>query len=317
MAKDTFFIGTRGSALALRQAEWVKTKLTARYSHYDFTLVKIKTTGDSIPDVPLVNLGGKGLFVKEIEDALIKNKIDLAIHSLKDVPAVLPQDLMLSVTPKRENPLDALISREGRLLEELPVHARLGTSSVRRKAQLLSLRPDFNIETLRGNLDTRIKKFETEKLDGIIIAAAGIIRMGWEGKISQYLNPAKFLPAIGQGALGIETRRDDRKTNELVSFLNHADTAHCVSAERSFLKRVEGGCQVPVAAFGTIKDRTLFLEGLISSLDGGKIVRDTIEGSPEEAESIGIRLAETLLNAGGDAILGEIYRAAGQESTRA
>jgi hydroxymethylbilane synthase len=256
-------------------------------------------------------VGGKGVFVKEIEEALIKNKIDLAVHSLKDVPTFLPQELMLGVIPKRENPLDALISREGRLLEELPVHARLGTSSLRRQAQLLNLRPDFKIETLRGNLDTRIKKLETEKLDGIIIAAAGVIRMGWEEKITQYLDSAKFLPAIGQGALGIETRREDRTTHEIVFFLNHPDTAHCVCAERSFLKKLEGGCQVPIAAFGKIANGKLFLEGLISSLDGKKIIRDTIEGNPEEAEKIGLLLAEKLLNAGGNAILEEIYRTTG------
>jgi len=182
---------------------------------------------------------------------------------------------------------------------------------LRRQAQLLNLRPDFKIETLRGNLDTRIKKLETEKLDGIIIAAAGVIRMGWEEKITQYLDSEKFLPAIGQGALGIETRRDDRTTNEIVAFLHHPDTALCVCAERSFLKRLEGGCQVPIAAFGKIANGKLFLEGLISSLDGKKIIRDTIEGNPEEAEKIGLLLAEKLLNAGGTTILEEIYRTTG------
>ena len=311
MAKDTLSIGTRGSALALRQAEWVKIQLKGRYPQFDFKLVKIKTMGDKIHDAPLAHVGGKGLFVKEIEEALIKNKIDLAVHSLKDVPTFLPQELMLSVTPKRENPLDALISREGSRLEELPVHARLGTSSLRRQAQLLNLRPDFKIEPLRGNLDTRIKKLETEKLDGIIIATAGVIRMGWEAKITQYLDSEKFLPAIGQGALSIETRREDRTTNEIVAFLNHADTAHCVCAERSFLKRLEGGCQVPIAAFGKIANGKLFLKGLISSLDGKKIIRDTIKGNPEEAEKIGLLLAEKLLNAGGTAILKELYRTTG------
>ncbi len=309
LAKDTLFIGTRGSALALWQAEWVKTQLKKRYPQFDFPLVKIKTAGDKIHDVPLARMGGKGLFVKEIEEALIKNNIDLAVHSLKDVPTLLPPQLMLSVIPKRENPLDALISREGRRLEELPVQARLGTSSLRRQAQLLNLRPDFKIETLRGNLDTRIKKLETEKLDGIIIAAAGVIRMGWEGKITQYLDSEKFLPAIGQGALGIETRRDDLTTNKMVAFLHHPDTALCVCAERSFLKKLEGGCQVPIAAFGKIANGKLFLEGLISSLDGKKIIRDTIKGNPEEAEKAGLLLAEKLLDAGGKAILKEIYRA--------
>jgi hydroxymethylbilane synthase len=311
LAKDTLSIGTRGSALALRQAEWVKIQLMERYPQFNFKLVKIKTTGDKIRDLPLAQVGGKGLFVKEIEEALIKNKINLAVHSLKDVPTFLPHELMLSAISKRENPLDALISREGIRLEELPVHARLGTSSVRRQAQLLNLRPDFKIETLRGNLDTRIKKLETEKLDGIIIAAAGVIRMGWEGKITQYLDSTKFLPAIGQGALGIETRRDDRITNEIVAFLHHPDTAQCVCAERSFLKRLEGGCQVPIAAFGKTANEKLFLDGLISSLDGKKIIRDTIKGDSEEAEKIGLLLAEKILHTGGKALLEEIYRTTG------
>jgi len=317
VAKDTLSIGTRGSALALWQAAWVKTQLQGRYPQFDFRLVKIRTTGDKIHHLPLANMGGKGLFVKEIEEALIKNKIDLAVHSLKDVPTFLPQELMLSVIIKRENPLDALISREGKPLEELPGYARLGTSSLRRQAQLLNLRPDCKIETLRGNLDTRIKKLETEKLDGIIIAAAGVIRMGWEGKITQYLDSAKFLPAIGQGALGIETRRDDRATNEIVAFLHHSDTAYCVCAERSFLKRLEGGCQVPIAALGKIANEKLFLEGLISSLDGKKIIRDTIKGNPEEAEKIGLLLAERILNAGGNAILEKFYRTTEEKHTRA
>ena len=305
---DTFYIGTRGSSLALWQAEWVKTQLKGKHPQFDFKLIKIKTKGDKLRDVPLAKVGGKGLFVKEIEGALIEKRIDLAVHSLKDVPTFLPPELIISVIPKRENPLDALISREGKRLEELPLHAQIGTSSLRRQAQLLNLRADFKIETLRGNLDTRIKKLETEKLDGIIIAAAGVIRLGWAEKITQYLEPKKFLPAIGQGALGIETRRDDRTTNGIVAFLHHPDTAQSVWAERSFLKRLEGGCQVPIAAFGRIANGKLFLEGLISSLDGKKIIRDTNDGKPQDAEKIGLLLAERLLNTGGNAILKEIYR---------
>ena len=309
---NTISIGTRGSALALCQAEWVKTQLTERYPQFDFKLEKIKTTGDKIHDVPLAQVGGKGLFVKEIEEALIENKIDIAVHSLKDVPTFLPHNLFLSVIPERENPMDALISREGKRLEELPAQARLGTSSLRRQAQLLNLRPDFKIEALRGNLDTRIKKLESETLDGIIVAAAGVIRMGWKEKITQYLDAEKFLPAIGQGALGIETRRDDRTTNEIIAFLHHPETACCVSAERSFLKKLEGGCQVPIAAFGKIANEKLILEGLISSFDGKKIIRDTIKGNPEEAEKTGLLLAEKLLHDGGNILLEEIYHTTGQ-----
>ncbi|MBW1679163.1 MAG: hydroxymethylbilane synthase, partial [Deltaproteobacteria bacterium] len=205
------------------------------------------------------------------------------------------------------NPFDVLISREKKQLQELPRGSRLGTSSLRRQAQLLNFRSDFKIEPLRGNLDTRIKKLESENLDGIIVAAAGVIRMGWEEKITEYLSPAKLLPAVGQGAIGIETRRNDRETNELISFIHHLDTERTVTAERSFLKNLEGGCQVPIAAFGIIDNGKLFLEGLICSLDGKVIIRDKIESVIENAEKTGFKLSERLLSAGGRAILDEIY----------
>ena len=306
--KNTFYIGTRGSDLALRQANWVKALLKERYPHNYFELVKIKTRGDKIRDVPLANVGGKGLFIKEIEEALLEGRIDLAVHSMKDVPTVLPSGLKLGAVTKRENPFDALIAHQKKRLPELPRGARIGTSSLRRQAQLLNFRPDFTVEPLRGNLDTRIKKLETENLDGIVVAASGLIRMGWEEKITEYLYQAKFLPAIGQGALGIETREDDSETDELIYFLHHHDTARTVLAERSFLKTLEGGCQVPVAAFGIIDKEKLSLKGMIGSLDGKVILCDKMEDTKEKAEEIGFELGEKLLSAGGKSILEEIYQ---------
>jgi len=305
--KTTFYIGTRGSPLALKQAEWVTTQLKNKYPQFNFNLIKIKTRGDKIYDVPLAKLGGKGLFVKEIEEALIEKKIDLAVHSLKDVPINFPEELTLGAIPPRENPLDVLISRNGNQLEHLPRNARIGTSSLRRQAQLRKIRNDFRIDSLRGNIDTRLKKLEIEQLDAIIIAAAGIIRLGKKEKITQYLNPEQILPAVGQGALGIQTRRDDPEINSLISFLHHPETAQAILAERAFLKRLEGGCQVPIAALAKIIDGKLLLDGLISSVDGEKIIRDKIEGNPQQAEDLGSLLAEKLLAAGGKTILEEIY----------
>ncbi|MFH0812566.1 MAG: hydroxymethylbilane synthase [Pseudomonadota bacterium] len=305
--REKFYIGTRGSALALCQAQWVKTQLARNYPERFFELVIIKTTGDKILDVPLSRVGGKGLFVKEIEEALLNGKIDLAVHSMKDVPTIIPSGLVLGVITKRENPLDVLIAREHKRLEELPQGACIGTSSLRRQAQILHVRPDVRIKPLRGNLDTRLKKLEAGGFDGIIVAAAGIMRMGWEGRITEYLSPSQLLPAIGQGALGIETRRRDQRTNEIVAFLHHPETAHPVMAERAFLKRLEGGCQVPIAALGTMAKGRVSLEGLIGSLDGKVIVRDTLEGELKESETIGVTLAERLLSSGGKAILEEIY----------
>jgi hydroxymethylbilane synthase len=306
--KDTFYIGTRGSKLAFYQANWVKLCLEEKYPRLSFKIVKIKTTGDKVKDVPLAKVGGKGLFVKEIEEALLAGRIDLAVHSMKDVPTILPSGLKIGAITKRENPFDVLISREEKGLEELPLGAQIGTSSLRRKAQLLNFRPDFKIEPIRGNLDTRIKKLKTEGLDGIIVAASGVIRMGWKEKITEYLNQSTILPAIGQGALGIETRQDDLETNELISFLHNFESARTITAERAFLKTLEGGCQVPIAALGIIDRGKISLEGLIGSLDGRKIVRDKVEGVPEEAEKIGIDLAKKLLSAGGKSILKEIYK---------
>jgi len=228
-------IGTRGSALALWQAEWVRSQLLARHEGFVVELVVIKTTGDKILDVPLAKVGGKGLFVKEIEEALLDGRADLAVHSVKDMPAELPDGLHLACMPPREDPRDVLVSRNGMGLDELPVGARLGTSSLRRASQLLHLRSDLLIETLRGNVDTRLRKLESEGLDAIILAAAGIKRMGMSHVISEYIEPERMLPAVGQGAMGIETRTDDVFTNQVVASLAHQYTMTTVKAERAFL----------------------------------------------------------------------------------
>ena len=234
-------IGTRGSQLALYQANWVKDRLVGAHPHLRVTLVTIKTTGDRIQDAPLAKIGGKGLFVKEIEEALLERKVDLAVHSIKDVPTEFPKGLHLSAITKRENPLDVLISRDGRRLNDLPKGARIGTSSLRRQAQLLHFRSDFVMIPLRGNLDTRLKKLEGLNLDAIVLAMAGVKRLGLEARITDVLPVEISLPAIGQGALGIETRMDDEGVEERIRFLNDPVSAITVGAERAFLKKLEGG----------------------------------------------------------------------------
>jgi len=300
-------IGTRASALALWQAEWVKAELEKKYPGMTVSLTKIKTTGDKILDVPLAMVGGKGLFVKEIEEAMLANEIDIAVHSMKDVPTFFPDGLHLSCITKREDARDALLSRNDVKFNDLPRGANIGTSSLRRQAQLMSSRPDFVIHQLRGNVGTRLQKLKEGKFDAIILAAAGVKRLGLEANVSEYLSPEISLPAIGQGALGIECRVDDRELNDLISFFNHADSRTCVTGERALLRRLEGGCQVPIACYGQVKDGKLKLSGLVGSVDGKRIVRDTIEGEPEKAEKLGVTLAEKLLSRGADAILREVY----------
>nr|MBP7323140.1 hydroxymethylbilane synthase [Deltaproteobacteria bacterium] len=305
--KSTYYIGTRGSSLALWQANHIKSQLEREHPQHTFELVKIKTSGDKILDVPLAKVGGKGLFVKEIEAALREGSIDLAVHSMKDVPAVIPSELTLAAVTRREHPGDVLIARSGASLDDLPKGARVGTSSLRRQCQLLTYRPDLTVVSLRGNLDTRLRKVETNQFDAIVVAAAGVIRMGWQDRVTQYLPTSLLLPAIGQGALGIETRIADKYTRSMVSFLHDVDTAVAVAAERAVLKRLEGGCQVPIAALGTISDESIALDGLVGSLDGSLIIRKQVEGSRDKPEELGISLAEQLLNAGGRDILAGIY----------
>jgi hydroxymethylbilane synthase len=301
-------IGTRGSQLALYQANWVKSELLRTHPDLTVTLVKIKTTGDKIQDAPLAKIGGKGLFVKEIEEALFQKRIDLAVHSIKDVPTEFPEGLHLSAITRREDPRDVFISRDKTRLNDLPRGARIGTSSLRRQAQLLHLRDDFEIIPLRGNLDTRLKKLLTTNLDGIVLASAGVKRLGLEEKITEFLSIELSLPAIGQGALGIETRKEDGGVEKRILFLNDPASAVAVTGERAFLKKLEGGCQVPIAAFGQTYGGLLRIEGLVGTIDGKRLIRHRLEGPIEKAEALGIELAEILLNRGAKEILDEIYR---------
>ena len=301
-------IGTRGSKLALAQSEWVKKKVEAGHPDVGVELVRIKTTGDKILDSPLSKIGGKGLFVKEIEDALLKKQVHVAVHSMKDVPAELPDELMLCGFPEREDPRDAFISLKDKSIETLPQGSRIGTSSLRRAAQLLHVRPDLDMVALRGNVDTRIRKLESGQVDAIILAAAGLRRLGLANRITRVIPLEQVLPAIGQGALGLEVRRDDHDTINLLDFLNHKPTEVTVRAERAFLKELEGGCQVPIAAFALLNSNKVHLRGMVAELDGSRIIRDEISGEKHQAEEIGINLAKKLLDCGAGEILSRIYK---------
>ena len=272
-------------------------------------LVVIKTKGDLMQDVSLVQIGGKGLFLKEIEEALLRNDVDLAVHSMKDVPAELPSELEIAATPLREDPRDVLIAKQNRKLEEMPRGARIGTCSLRRGCQLKERMPDLEIVPLRGNLDTRIRKIETEDLAGVIVAAAGIRRMGWTARVSQFIPPELMLPAVGQGALGIETRRDDARVRQAVSFLHDPVTGWEVGAERSFLKRLGGGCQLPIASYGKMTGETLLLRGLVGSVDGSVVIRHEVKGPAAAFESLGRELADRILEQGGRTLLAQVSSA--------
>jgi hydroxymethylbilane synthase len=301
-------LATRGSPLALWQANWVKSELERLHAGCRVELLKIKTSGDKITDVPLAKVGGKGLFVKEIEEALLDGRADLAVHSMKDLPVQIPAGLHIAVTTKREDPRDALIAANGQSFATLPKGATIGTSSLRRGTQLLHRRSDLRIVPLRGNLDTRLRKLKSEKLDAVIVAAAGLHRMGWQAQITEYLPLEISLPAIGQGALGLECRIDDARINKFIAPLNDPTTATCVAAERAFLTRLEGGCQVPIAGHAVLEQGRLRLRGLVASLDGKRIVADETSGPAAQAASLGTELAERLLARGADKILKEIYQ---------
>jgi len=300
-------IGTRASQLALAQTQWVIDRISAHYPNITVDLVKIKTKGDKIIDRPLSDIGGKGLFIKEIEKALQRKEIDVAVHSLKDVPAELPDDLNIGVIPKREDPYDVLISRDNIALKNLPEGSSIGTSSLRRAAQLLHCRADLNITPLRGNLDTRLRKLYTADIHAIVVAAAGLNRLGFRDKITQYFSADTMLPAIGQGALGLELRRNDEKTRDILAFLDHYPTRSAVEAERSFLVELGGGCELPVAALAQFDDESIHLDALVANLDGSRIFRDAIEGPADKAGELGTTLASTLLDTGAQQILDEIY----------
>ncbi|MDR4509722.1 MAG: hydroxymethylbilane synthase [Candidatus Brocadiaceae bacterium] len=299
-------VGSRGSKLALIQTNWVISKLKQLNPGVEFQLEKISTRGDKITDVPLSRLGGVGLFTKELEVALINEKIDIAVHSAKDLPTEIDNELTIGATPEREDPHDALISANNETLESLPKKARIGTSSLRRRAHLLAFRPDFQILDLRGNLDTRIKKLENGEMDAIIVAHAGLIRMGYTGTISQVIPFDIMLPAVAQGALGIEIRKDDSRTKDIISEFNDKETKVAVEAERSLLAKLEGGCQVPIGAHAHIQENTLHLEAIICSLEGNRVVRDKQSGPIDQAVKIGNELAQRMLENGGEEILREI-----------
>jgi hydroxymethylbilane synthase len=302
-------IGTRGSALALQQTQIVVDLLTAAWPDLTVDVVEIRTIGDRIQDVPLAKIGDKGLFVKEIEEALLDGRIDWAVHSVKDLPSQLPDGLSVGMIAERVDPRDALVARHGLRLTTLPEKALIGTSSLRRRAQLLQWRPDLSIVPIRGNVDTRLRKLETEGLDGIVVAVAGLLRMGWEARISDIIPPEICLPAVGQGALGVEMRRDDREAHRLFQPLTSPVMQAAVNAERAFLAYLEGGCQVPIAAWATVEGDELRLRGMISDLAGLTLLRDERRGAIQAPERLGRELAEALLRRGGEAILRDIYGA--------
>jgi hydroxymethylbilane synthase len=300
-------IGTRGSALAIQQTQIAVDALHAAWPDLSVDVMHIRTTGDRIQDVPLAKIGDKGLFVKEIEEALLDGRIDWAVHSVKDLPSELPNGLSVGTLAARSDPRDALVARHGLNLATLPENAVIGTSSLRRRAQLLHWRPDLAIVPVRGNVDTRLRKLETDGLDGIVVAAAGLVRMGWEGRISDIIPPEISLPAVGQGALGVEMRSDDEEARSLFQPLTCAATQAAVTAERTFLARLQGGCQVPIAAWATVDDSRLCLRGMISDIDGLTLLQGERWGLVHAPEQVGTVLAEELLQRGGEAILRDIY----------
>ncbi len=304
---DRVTIGTRGSPLALWQANWIKSQLESLHHDLTVDLVKIKTSGDKIQDVPLAKVGGKGLFTKEIEESMLRFETDIAIHSMKDVPVHFPPSLTLSVVTEREDPRDALISRKGLKLDDLPKGARVGTGSFRRTTQLLHYRPDLEVVPMRGNVQTRLDKLESEGLDAIILAAAGLIRLEMADHITEYIEPEIMLPGGGQGAVGIESRKEDLAVMNRIFPLDHEETHLALEAERSFLTRLEGGCQVPIGVYATIEGSTLFLRGLVGSLDGKQVLKAERKGSIEDPEAIGMDLAGEILEMGADKILKEVY----------
>ena len=299
-------IATRNSPLAMWQAEHVRDRLLQIYPGLAVELVGISTTGDRILDAPLAAAGGKGLFVKELEQALVDGQADIAVHSMKDVTVDVPQGLALPVIMERIDVRDVFISHACKRLTDLPAGASIGTSSLRRASQLHALRPGLRVDLLRGNIGTRLRKLDEGRFDAIILAAAGVIRLGFERRINQYLDTDIMLPAPGQGAIGIETRADDRDVLAMLTPLDHASTHLEVKAERAFSRRLYGGCRLPIAAHACITESTMSLRGLVGRSDGSSIIRDHIRGDMHEGETLGALLAENLLRQGADVILREL-----------
>ncbi len=310
MTDKVIRIATRQSPLALWQAEYVKAELEKFHPGIKVELMGFTTKGDVLLDSPLSKIGGKGLFVKELEVAMLANEADIAVHSMKDVPMEFPEGLGLAVICPREKPTDAFVSNNYKSLDELPQGAVVGTSSLRREAQLKAKRPDLQIKTLRGNVNTRLRKLDEGEYDAIILATAGLIRLEMADRIASEITPEESLPAGGQGAVGIECRNDDAATIALLKPLHDQQTAYRVTAERAMNRRLEGGCQVPIACYATLNEAgdELYLRGLVASTDGTQILRDELRNTPDNAEAMGIELAERLLAAGAAKILADVYQ---------
>ncbi|CAM4282378.1 hydroxymethylbilane synthase [Pseudoalteromonas byunsanensis] len=308
--QHTLRIATRKSALALWQAEFVKAQLMHFHPELNVELVPMSTQGDIILDTPLAKIGGKGLFVKELEQAMLDGRADIAVHSMKDVPVEFPEGLELYTICEREDPRDAFVSNSYKQLSELPQGAVVGTSSLRRQCQIRALRPDLDIRDLRGNVNTRLAKLDNGDYDAIILAAAGLLRLEMSDRIASYIEPEQSLPANGQGAVGIECRSDDTLTKRLLVPLEHAQTRVRVLAERAMNRRLEGGCQVPIGAYAEVSGDQVSLRGLVGSVDGKEILRAQVSGHSKHAEQLGTELAEQLLAQGADKILAEVYKGA-------
>lgn len=308
MTSKTIRIATRHSPLAMWQANFVKAELLKFHPDLEVELLPMKTKGDKILDTPLAKVGGKGLFVKELEVAMLEGRADIAVHSMKDVPVDFPEGLGLTVICEREDPRDAFVSNNFLSIESLPQGAIVGTSSLRRQCQLRELRPDLVITDLRGNVNTRLRKLDDGEYDAIILAAAGLIRLEMHDRIASYIEPEISLPAVGQGAVGIECRLDDLETIALLKPLEHPETRIRVTAERAMNLALQGGCQVPIGSYSIFKADQLYLRGLVGSVDGKKIIRKEIIGKPEEAEKMGLILAQELLDCGAKVILDEVYK---------
>jgi hydroxymethylbilane synthase len=306
-----FIIGSRGSQLALWQANWVKDRLAA--AGYDVEIKVIKTTGDKLQNVPLTQSGTKGLFIKEIEEALAAGEVDLAVHSMKDLPTELPAGLVVAAVPEREDARDVFISRDGKRFGELPAGARVGTSSVRRQSQLRKLRTDLELVPMRGNLDTRLRKLDRGDCHALVLAAAGVHRLRLRQRITEYFSPEQLCPAVGQGALAIEIRQGDERTAGAVRPLDHDTTHQAVRTERAMLRHLGGGCQVPIAAYATPQSEELSLVGVVASLDGSELIRATASGLIGDPEGLGARVAQDLLEQGARAFL---HSAGPEQETR-
>ncbi|EIJ68176.1 hydroxymethylbilane synthase [Pasteurella bettyae] len=306
--KQSLKIATRQSPLALWQANYVKDRLTNLYPDLQVELVTMVTKGDVILDTPLAKIGGKGLFVKELEHALLNHQADIAVHSMKDVPMQFPAGLELSVICKREDPRDALVSNKYHHLDELPKGSIVGTSSLRRQCQLKKLRPDLEIRSLRGNVGTRLNKLDNGEYDAIILASAGLIRLGLSERIASFIEIEQSLPAAGQGAVGIESRADDSRVKKLLAPLADQETTICVLAERAMNNHLQGGCQVPIGGFAQIQNNQVYLRALVGALDGSQIIRAEGKSAVENAENLGVQIAEQLLAQGADKILEEVYQ---------